>query len=172
MMKNLQKRIVKCLTLSMAASMLLTTGCGVQQKPAVPKTTAVPGQGARTLDTRNAAGTNQRDLRSAQSIANAVQKLPGIQSAYVLLGGGIAYVTVNLNATKNPSQALTANLKTRITNTVKQQDPRIKTVLITADPDAFHHFQKFATDVKNGRPVSGLFNQLFDVIHRVWPTQK
>lgn len=63
------------------------------------------------------------------------------------------------------------DLKQRITNTVRQADPSIKNVYVSANPELFSHFRTFTSDMTTGRFGAGT-HVLGDVIHRVFPTSR
>jgi YhcN/YlaJ family sporulation lipoprotein len=109
-----------------------------------------------------------QDLRTAQMLANTVRRIPGVAGAYVLRGPGTAYVAVD--RTGSQTSQLTEPLRTAITDAVRNQDPSIHKVLITSDPGAYLAFQKYAANIRDGRPISGLWHQLQDVIRQTWPS--
>ena len=137
--------------------------------PVTPASPApVPGPGITTPGMQP--GAASKDTKSARAIADAVRTIPGIKGAYVIVNQGIAYIAVNLEV---PTHAgLTQHIKDQITAKTKKADPNIKTVNVSADPDVIRHFQQYVSDIQAGRPVTGLWNQIQDIINRVWPTSK
>ncbi|GIM44770.1 hypothetical protein DNHGIG_03190 [Collibacillus ludicampi] len=129
--------------------------------------------------------------RSAPEIARRVASVPGVSSASVLVSGRTAYVAVNtgtsgdraLDRTVPPGTApgtirttprtwdVSDHLKQRITDVVKQTDPNITTVYVSANPAIYSRFESFARDLASGRPMTGMAD-LTDMIRRVWPTAR
>jgi YhcN/YlaJ family sporulation lipoprotein len=67
---------------------------------------------------------------------------------------------------------MTNAIKNEVTNTVKKEDSKIKTVYVTADADSVTRIKKFAADIAKGRPVSGFINELNEIGRRVTPSAK
>nr|WP_268869256.1 YhcN/YlaJ family sporulation lipoprotein [Heyndrickxia coagulans] len=42
-------------------------------------------------------------------------------------------------------------------------------VYISENPDFFDQMSDYVNDIRNGRPISGFFNQFNDTIQRVFP---
>jgi YhcN/YlaJ family sporulation lipoprotein len=136
--------------------------------------------------------------RSAPEIARRVASVPGVSSASVLVSGRTAYVAVNTGTAGDRTHGRTTtvvpdrtvppgtapgtmgtprtwdisdHLKQRISDVVKQTDPNITTVYVSANPAVFSRFEAFARDLASGRPVTSL-GDLTDIIRRVWPTAR
>lgn len=109
-------------------------------------------------------------VRVEQAIAQRVVRTAHVRSASVLLAGRSAYVAVEL--TPGSKAGLVDQTKKRISSIVKASHPAVTNVYVTANPDAYHHFQRLATDIGQGRPISGLWNNFRSVVTRVWPTAK
>jgi YhcN/YlaJ family sporulation lipoprotein len=132
-------------------------------------------QGPHTLDvgghrSHSPVEANQHNLLSVQQIAAQIRLIPGINQAYVLYGNGVAYVAVDVKR-----HNLTERLKSQVIHKVKQMDPNLHQVLVTADYNAVHAFREYAANIDRGHPTSMLWNQLHnvqEVINRIFATHR
>jgi len=72
----------------------------------------------------------------------------------------------------NSGDELTNEVKKQITNIVKDTDRNIDKVYVSTSPDFFNLTNDFADDVQNGHPVEGFFDQIGNMIERVFPQNK
>ncbi|SDO77640.1 sporulation lipoprotein, YhcN/YlaJ family [Paenibacillus sp. yr247] len=113
------------------------------------------------VTTKNA---NQKFVVAEQS-ASQLTKVPGVRQANVLVTDRTAYVAVVLD--KNLS--LTADLENQISTQVKSVDPAIDKVYVSVNPDFVGRVNTYVSEVRSGRPISGLVNELSDVVYRLFP---
>jgi YhcN/YlaJ family sporulation lipoprotein len=165
----------------------------------VPVHPAPPAPAPRTMTPTPAPAPAPATYRSAPEIARRVASVPGVSSASVLVSGRTAYVAVNTGTVGDRTHGRTTtgvpdrtispgttpgtmgttprtwdvsdHLKQRITDVVKQTDPNITTVYVSANPAVFSRFEAFARDLASGRPVTSLAD-LTDMIRRIWPTAR
>lgn len=64
---------------------------------------------------------------------------------------------------------VTDDVKDKITDIVQSVDPNIKNVYVTTSPDFVDLVNNYADDVDNGRPVRGFFDEVGNMIERVFP---
>lgn len=103
----------------------------------------------------------------ANTIAQRVANLNEVNNCSVLLSGNSCIVGVDM---KNNIQGnMTTAVKQKIERTVKNTDNNIKNVSITADPDLFTRISTLATDIGNGRPITGFANQFQEILRRITP---
>lgn len=165
--------ISTCLVLSMFS--MAACGPNTANKAAnqVGNTANATGAAVRNaLNTNpNRAGVdNGRRLHAEKRIADKVVRTGLVRQASALVLGDTAYIGVVQN--EGVHGDLTAAHKTRIADAVKKQDPTIKMVYVSANPDVYSHFQTFAADLAAGRPVSGFWNSFRGIVTRVWPTAR
>lgn len=67
---------------------------------------------------------------------------------------------------------ITDEVKKQITDIVKDTDKNIDNVYVSTSPDFFNLTNDFADDVQNGQPVEGFFDQIGNMIERVFPQNK
>ncbi|WP_067933685.1 YhcN/YlaJ family sporulation lipoprotein [Alicyclobacillus kakegawensis] len=114
-------------------------------------------------------GTNA-NLAVEQDIANHVVKVTHVQNANVMVAGHTAYVAVKIRP--GVHTGLAERTKDRIIAAVKDRHPEIRTVYVSANPDVYQQFQKFARDLQQGQPVSAVWNQFSAMVQRVWPNAR
>ncbi|SHK05909.1 YhcN/YlaJ family sporulation lipoprotein [Tepidibacter formicigenes] len=103
----------------------------------------------------------------SNQIARNCNKLSGVNNSTVAISGNTAVVGVDLD--KNVEGNLTEDLKRKIESTVKATDKNITNVVVTADIDLYERIKKVGQDIKAGRPLTGLGNELQEIIRRISP---
>ncbi|HZW67895.1 MAG TPA: YhcN/YlaJ family sporulation lipoprotein [Pseudogracilibacillus sp.] len=72
----------------------------------------------------------------------------------------------------NQGDDLSDDVKKKITDIVKDTDDNIDNVYVSTSPDFFNLSNDFADDVENGHPIEGFFDQIGNMIERVFPQNK
>ncbi|AJH77875.1 YhcN/YlaJ family sporulation lipoprotein [Heyndrickxia coagulans] len=129
------------------------------------------GNNGADLTNNNGNGNNNNnnnDVRVANRIARSIEDLKEVAQAFVIVTNDNAYVAVLLERNQN-NDKLDKKLKNKISKVVKQTDPSINDVYISENPDFFDQMSDYVNDIRNGRPISGFFNQFNDTIQRVFP---
>ncbi|MED4204038.1 YhcN/YlaJ family sporulation lipoprotein [Neobacillus mesonae] len=117
------------------------------------------------LDVRN---DNRRSkMRVADDAARKVADLPDVDRANVIVTENNAYVAAKLD--RSARNGLTSNIENQISRTVKSVDRDIDRVYVSVNPDFYDRFNNYAGDIRNGRPVSGFFDEFTKTIRRVFP---
>lgn len=70
------------------------------------------------------------------------------------------------------SDQLTDDLKKRIANVVQDIDDSIKDVYVTTNPEFSNLARDYADDVDKGNPIEGFFDQIGNMIERIFPQNK
>lgn len=110
---------------------------------------------------------NNRNLRVADKAADKVTDLKEVKNATVIVAGNSAFVAVVL--TNGQKGASVNHLKQKITDKVKSADKHVRTVYVSANPDFVERMQGYVKRIKNGHPVSGLFDEFGQMVQRVFP---
>ncbi|AOC90368.1 YhcN/YlaJ family sporulation lipoprotein [Bacillus sp. L381] len=162
--------------------MLITAGCSMgnqgEGKRNHDRTQNVnyrntPNDGATNMNTVNRHNqnttdhNNNRNLRVADKAADKVTDLKEVKNATVIVAGNSAYVAVVL--TNGQKGAIANHLKQKITDKVKSADKHVRTVYVSANPDFVERMQGYGKRIKNGHPVSGLFDEFGQMVQRVFP---
>jgi len=112
---------------------------------------------------------SNQDSTKAKAIAERVDKdVQEINSASVVISGNQAWVGVDAYA----NAQVTAQVKERISGIVKEMEPGVQTVYVTADADTVTRLRKIANDIAAGKPVSGFVNELAEIAGRIAPTPR
>ncbi|MFY9176845.1 MAG: YhcN/YlaJ family sporulation lipoprotein [Caldicoprobacterales bacterium] len=140
--------------------------------PDSPGTTNVPGTGT-TPDTTSPRtvrrlGTTDDTARSqAKRIADAVAKEKNIDAASCVITGDTALIGVQFD--KQFKGDLTDSIKKSVEKRVRSIEPDIDNVVVTADPDLLSRIKTIASDIENGKPLSGFTNEIEEIIRRINP---
>ena len=106
-----------------------------------------------------------RQMRVADQIADSIADMKRVDTATVILTDRTAYVAVML-----PSGVrLTKGLEQEIARKVRAKDASIRRVYVSANPDFVKQMGDFARDIRQGRPVAGLWNNFMDMVRRTFP---
>jgi spore cortex protein len=146
-----------CLLLSLAA-------CGNNQTRNLHQQNVNNQHPVSTINP-NATKNMDQKYRIADQTATQLTKVPGVQQANVLVSDRNAYVAAVLNR----DVPYTPALENQIAAEVKKVDPQIDKVYISVNPDFVGRVSTYVNDVRNGRPVSGLVNDLSDLVNRMFP---
>ncbi|ALX48735.1 YhcN/YlaJ family sporulation lipoprotein [Lentibacillus amyloliquefaciens] len=79
--------------------------------------------------------------------------------------------TTNNNDNNNKGGELTDAVKEKISGIVKDVDSDVDNVYVSTNPDFMDLANNYADDADSGEPVEGLFDQMGNMIERVFPQQ-
>jgi len=103
----------------------------------------------------------------AEKIANEVAKMKEVDTATVVITGNTAMVGVQFD--KQYKGEMTTKLKEMIDNRVKKVDKDIDNVAVTAEPDLFSRIKTLASDIENGKPLTGFVQEIQEILNRINP---
>lgn len=115
---------------------------------------------ARDLD-------NDSMMRRSKDIATKLSELDKVNNANVLITGNTALVGIDIP--KDSSDENTKKIKDEVVNKVKDLDNGIDNVVVTADADLITRMKNLGTDIESGKPISGLGNEIEEIIKRITP---
>lgn len=143
-------------------------------------------------NTMNNAGNQQ--LQMDERMATAIADMNEVSAATVFLTERNAYVAVTLNrglrdggqagraagmtnrngignrsAAGNDTFGVTDGVKSKIAATVKQMNPQIRNVYVSANPDFVSRMQGYADHLRNGHPVRGMMLEINRMFDRMFP---
>jgi YhcN/YlaJ family sporulation lipoprotein len=147
----------------------LGVGCGPSQTANNSTNPALVANQAGNL-MRQPMQKTHHNLRVEQAIADEVTRIAHVKSSSVLLVGNTAYVAVELR--QGTHTTLAKQTKDQIIRYVKSKHREVRTVWVSANPDAYQHFQRFAADINKGRPVDAIWGNFTSLVQRVWPNAK
>jgi YhcN/YlaJ family sporulation lipoprotein len=143
---------------------VFTTGCTSNA------TKQVKQQGTHMQQVPNNVTTkieNRFDI--AQTAADRILRINGVKSANVLVTKHNAYVAAVVNT---PANQIPRALEDQIANEVRATDPTIQNVYVSTNPEFVDRVRQYVDDVRHGRPVSGFFNELNQIIQRIFPVAR
>jgi YhcN/YlaJ family sporulation lipoprotein len=150
---------------------VFTAGCSTKATNQVKQQgTHVQQQGTKVQQVPNQVPKkveNRFDV--AQAAADRIARLKGVKSANVLVTNRNAYVAAVVNI---PSNQITRVLEDQIAKEVRATDRSIQKVYVSTNPEFVARVRQYVDDVKRGRPVSGLFDQLNKIIQRIFPVAR
>ncbi|WP_135553172.1 YhcN/YlaJ family sporulation lipoprotein [Paenibacillus cymbidii] len=135
----------------------------------------LPDSASPSTATANPMGSVVGSIDNNRRLADAIVAMGGVSAATVLTMGNNAYVAVILthqgrsgDGAMQPAEAGDAQ-KNDIAKTIRQHDPSIKDVYVSANPDVVRRIQDVSTAVGSGRPIAGLIEQLSTAVSRIVP---
>lgn len=78
----------------------------------------------------------------------------------------------NNNNNKGNGDEITDDTKKKISDIVKSTDKDIDNVYVSTNPDFVDLVTNYANQAENGEPIEGLFDQMGNMIERVFPQEK
>ncbi|WP_245347625.1 YhcN/YlaJ family sporulation lipoprotein [Oceanobacillus polygoni] len=123
---------------------------------------------------------NQYDI-SEEAAERITEKVNGIDRAYVLTTDNNAYVAATLDTDRNMNMnsgtrdngdELTDEVKEEIGDIVKSVDNGIDNVYVSTNPDFIDLTNNYVDDVNNGQPIEGFFDQMGNMIERLFPQNR
>jgi YhcN/YlaJ family sporulation lipoprotein len=119
---------------------------------------------------RNNVGNNRSRMSVADKAAKKVADLPEVDRANIIVTDNNAYVAAKLD--RSSRNELTSDIEKKISRKVKSVDPSIDNVYVSVNPDFYDRMNTYAGDIRNGRPISGFFEEFSDTIRRVFPNAR
>lgn len=149
----------------MLAALLVAGGCQSQSKVNEER----QDNGFRPITVKNSApkqSVRQSGSDKANHLALLAGRVDGVQNANAVVIGN--YAIVGLDVDSGLDRSRVGTLKYSVAEALKE-DPHGANALIVADPDVNARLQEINDDMKAGKPVQGILNELADIIGRVMP---
>lgn len=108
-------------------------------------------------------------IQIAKQSADRITKLSGIRQAHVLVTKRNAYVAAVVDANQGK---LTPELEKQIAQQVRATDPHIQNVYVSTNPEFVDSINRYVTDMQQGRPVAGFFEEFNEMVQRVFPNRR
>jgi YhcN/YlaJ family sporulation lipoprotein len=130
-------------------------------------TNQVKQQGTQMQQVPNQVRTNLANrFDIAKAAADRIVRINGVKQANVLVTNRNAYVAAVVNTPKN---VMTRALEDQIAKEVRATDPNILNVYVSTNPEFVDRVNRYVEDVRQGRPVTGFFDELSNMIQRIFP---
>jgi YhcN/YlaJ family sporulation lipoprotein len=102
----------------------------------------------------------------SQRLANIAGSVPNVERATAVALGKYAIVGIDVNEDLDRSKV--GALKYSVAEALKK-DPMGANAVVVADPDFMARIEEINEDIKNGKPVEGVLNELADIMGRIMP---
>jgi YhcN/YlaJ family sporulation lipoprotein len=150
-------------------AVLLLASCSGNRNIAENENRINPSQNAPLMQVKN---SNPRplDRESGQRKANHLTKLaesvPNVENARAVVLGPYSIVGIDVNPNIDRSQV--GSIKYSVAESLKH-DPYGSRAVVVADPDMNARLKEIQMDIRNGKPIQGIMNELADIAGRVMP---
>ncbi len=108
-------------------------------------------------------------IQIANQAAEKITKINGVTQANVLVTQRNAYVAAAVNANQGK---LTQELEDQISKQVRAADPNIQNVYVSTNPEFVDSVNRYVTDVGQGRPAAGFFEEFNEMVQRFFPNAR
>lgn len=102
----------------------------------------------------------------AQHLVDLTTSMPNVKDATAVVLGKFAFVGIDVDANIDRSQV--GSIKYSVAESLKK-DPHGARAVVIADPDITARIKEVSEDIKNGKPIQGIFNELADISGRLMP---
>ncbi|WP_258833295.1 YhcN/YlaJ family sporulation lipoprotein [Peribacillus frigoritolerans] len=147
------------------AAVLMMTGCATDNKNEVSENNA-QNNITKVNNTTIKEADRNRGQQTAERLTGLAKSIPEVNDATAVVLGKYAIVGIDIDQDIERSQVGT--IKYSVGETLKH-DPYGANAIIVADPDLNERIREVARDIKDGKPVTGILNELADITSRVIP---
>jgi YhcN/YlaJ family sporulation lipoprotein len=148
------------------ALMLLVSGCNGGNQNNVAQNS---NQDQHIVKVKNS-NIPEVDRKTGQDIAkhlvNLTTSLPNVNDATAVVLGPFAIVGIDVN--ENVERSQVGSIKYTVAESLKN-DPHGARAVVVADPDLTARLKEVQEDIKNGKPIQGIMNELADISGRLIP---
>lgn len=147
------------------ATLLIASGCGtVARNETSPSSQNNPNIRVQQTQPRQMNTANSGDV--ALHLEELAQSVPGVEKAHAVVLGNNAVVGIDVDAKLDRSRVGT--IKYSVAEAF-HKDPYGINALVTADMDLTQRINELGADMKEGKPVSGMMEELADIMGRIIP---
>ncbi|QED47871.1 YhcN/YlaJ family sporulation lipoprotein [Cytobacillus dafuensis] len=112
-------------------------------------------------------GNQPSKMRVADRAVDKIVALPEVDRASVVVTDDNAYVAARL---VDNNKGLSSDVERKIADQVKAADKSINDVYVSVNPDFYDRMTNYANDIRNGKPIEGLYDEFTNTVQRVFPT--
>jgi YhcN/YlaJ family sporulation lipoprotein len=102
----------------------------------------------------------------AEKLVELASSVPNVNDATALVVGNVAIVGIDVNSKIDRSQVGT--IKYSVAESLKH-DPYGANAIVIADPDTNVRLREMGNEIQQGRPISGIMDELSAIIGRLMP---
>lgn len=155
----------KWISLIFIVAIVLLSGCNNNNNDAIERDTTQ----SNIVNVKNTT-TDDVDRKTGQQIAKHLVEIstsiPNVNDATAVVIGKYAVVGIDVDAKLDRSRIST--IKYTVAESLKK-DPYGANAVVVADPDTTERLKQMGKDIQNGKPISGIFEELADIVGRVIP---
>lgn len=118
----------------------------------------------------NMVNDDNQNIDLADDVAEKVTDLKEVDDASVLVTNRNAYVAVKLS--DQGDREMTKDVQKKIARKVRDTNHDFDNVYISENPDFYDRMRGYGNDIRNGRPISGFFDEFTDTVQRVFPNAR
>lgn len=124
-----------------------------------------PVQIRNTADQENDT-TREESEKISKHLANLAASVPDVKKATALALGDYAVVAIDVD--KDLDRSKVGTIKYSVAEALKD-DPHGKNAVIVADPDLYARIQEMGEEIRAGKPLQGILNELAEIVSRIMP---
>ncbi|MCU9612242.1 YhcN/YlaJ family sporulation lipoprotein [Caldibacillus lycopersici] len=102
----------------------------------------------------------------SKHLANLAASVPNVKSSTAVALGN--YAIVGIDVDENLDRSKVGSIKYSVSEVLKN-DPHGANAIVVADPDITARLGEIGEDIRDGRPVQGVLNELSDIVGRIMP---
>lgn len=154
----------------LGALSIILIGCQPANKPPANQSAPPPGQRIpHTQRVKQTAPQPDRD-RSPQAVADRLVQIatnvPQVRNATAISLGRYSVVGIDVDPTLDRGRVGT--IKYTVAQAL-QEDPQGSNAIVTADVDIVQRIRELNQDIRNGRPMAGVMEELAEIVARIAP---
>lgn len=105
-------------------------------------------------------------LEISKHLVNLSSSIPNVNDATAVVLGKYAIVGIDVNSKIDRSQV--SSIKYSVAESLKK-DPYGANAIVIADPDMVQRLKNISYEIKKGRPIQGIMNELAEMTGRLMP---
>jgi YhcN/YlaJ family sporulation lipoprotein len=148
--------------LSASVAITFLVGCGNQNADMQQQNNAV--HEVKQSVNEPAKKLNGREI--SKRLVGIATDIPGVNHATAVVAGD--YAVVGIDVDKNLDQTRVGSIKNAVANALKN-DPYGANAVVTSDPDIYQRLRNIAKHIRNGKPASGIAEELSAIVERIVP---
>ncbi|TCP70455.1 YhcN/YlaJ family sporulation lipoprotein [Baia soyae] len=146
----------------------IATGCNQDNKPpsndASPKAQNISYK--QTAPDTSLSTKQDRVKNDSDHLVQLAKQVPQVKEANAISLGKYAVVAIDVNP--DLDSARVGTVKYAVAQALRD-DPQGKSALVTADVDLLHRIKKMNEEIRQGRPIAGIMNELGAIVARIAP---
>lgn len=103
---------------------------------------------------------------TARHLIDLAKRVPKVKDATAVVLG--PYAIVGIDVGSNLERSEVGSIKYSVAESLKK-DPNGAQAVVIADPDIMARLKEISADIRNGKPISGIMNELADISGRLMP---